>query len=124
MRDSVISRRGIHMRPVQGVLLVGALLAMPASADAQRITAAGQPAQLDVRAAGERSIRVTLKPVSLKEDFPVNPAIAPRPYPAPALSLREITGPVRKKVGTLTIDVRANPLTLTVTNSGGRREIG
>ena len=36
-----------------------------ASARAQPITAAGQPAQLDVRAAGERSIRITLKPVEL-----------------------------------------------------------
>ena len=76
---------------------------------AQAVTAAGQPAQLDIRAAGERSIRVTLKPISFKEDFPVNPAVAPRPYPAAALSLREITGPVRKKIGTLTVDVRPNP---------------
>ena len=85
----------------------------------KRITAAGQPAQLDIRAAGERSIRVTLKPISLKEDFPVNPAVAPRPYPAAALSLREIAGPVRKTIGTLTIDVRPNPLTLTVTTNAG-----
>ena len=45
-----------------------------------------------MRAAGERSIRITLKPVSVKEDFPVNPAIVDRKYPPPALSLREITG--------------------------------
>lgn len=100
-------------------LVLGALLSGPLAADAQPITAAGQPAQLDIRAAGERSIRVTLKPISLKEDFPVNPAVAPRPYPAPAVSLREITRPVRRTIGTLTVDVRPSPLTLTVTNHAG-----
>ena len=102
------------------VLFLVALLASPAFAEAQRITAAGQPAQLDVRAAGERSLRVTLKPVSVKADFPVNPAIATRPYPAPALSLREITNPVQKKVGAFIVDVRPNPLTVAVANSAGR----
>jgi alpha-glucosidase (family GH31 glycosyl hydrolase) len=103
----------------QRLLFLGALLATPAVASAQRITAAGQPGQLDIRAAGERSIRVTLKPISLKEDFPANSAVAPRPYPAAALSLREIAGPVRKTIGTLTVDVRPNPLTLTVTTNAG-----
>jgi alpha-glucosidase (family GH31 glycosyl hydrolase) len=104
---------------VQRFLFLAALVASPAAASAQRITAAGQPAQLDVRAAGERSIRVTLKPIGLKEDFPVNPAVAPRPYPAAAISLREIAGPVRKRIGTLTVEVRPNPLTLTVTTNAG-----
>ena len=45
---------------------------------AQQITVAGQPAQLDIRAAGEHSIRITLKPLSYKEDFPSTPALADR----------------------------------------------
>jgi hypothetical protein len=36
------------------------LLAGAGAASAQPITTAGQPAQLDIRVAGERSIRVTL----------------------------------------------------------------
>jgi len=81
----------------------GGIAASAAQAQSQSITAAGQPAQLDVRAAGERSIRITLKPVSVKEEFPVNPAVVDRKYPAPALSLRELTGsrPIRKKIGAL-----------------------
>jgi alpha-glucosidase/alpha-D-xyloside xylohydrolase len=62
---------------------------------------------------------VTLKPVSIKADFPVNPAVAARSYPAPALSLREITRPVIRKIGALTVDVRPNPLTLSVSNAAG-----
>jgi alpha-glucosidase/alpha-D-xyloside xylohydrolase len=107
------------MRAVQPFLFLLALLA-PVAANAQGITAAGQPAQLDVRTAGERSVRVTLKPISFKEAFPTNPAIAPRPYPAPALSLRQITAPVQRKAGGLTVEVRANPLTVSVRSSDGR----
>jgi alpha-glucosidase (family GH31 glycosyl hydrolase) len=112
------------MRPHHGRVLHGltALLLVSlgaAGAQAQPITAAGQPAQLDVRAAGEHSIRVTLKPVSVKEDFPVNPALVARSYPSPVLSLREVTRPVRRRVGALSVDLRPNPLTLRVTNTAG-----
>ena len=89
-------------------------------AGAQQITAAGQPAQLDVRVAGEASIRVTLKPVDFRNPFPDNPSIAQRTYPAPALTLRELTTPVQKRVGSLTVDVRQNPLTLSVKNGAGQ----
>jgi alpha-glucosidase/alpha-D-xyloside xylohydrolase len=108
------------MRAVQPILFLFALLAGPAAASAQEITSAGEPAQLDLRVAGEGSLRVTLKPLSFAADFPVNPAIAPRTYPAPALRLREITKPVQAKVGTLTVDIRPNPLTLSVSNSAGQ----
>src|SRR5215213_554985 len=53
-------------------------------ASAQQITTAGQPARLDVRVAGERSIRVTLRPLTFTDDFPFNPGVAERSYPAPA----------------------------------------
>jgi alpha-glucosidase/alpha-D-xyloside xylohydrolase len=108
------------MRAVQPLLLLLVLLAAPVAANAQGITTAGQPAQLDVRTAGERSIRVTLKPISFKEAFPANPAIAPRTYPAPALSLRRIAAPVQRKAGGLTVEVRANPLTVSIRSSDGR----
>ena len=108
-----------HRRALQRftILLVATLSA--ARVNAQPITTAGEPAQLDVRVAGERSIRITLKPVSFKEEFPVNPAVVTRRYPAPALSLRELTRPVRRKVGALSVDVRPNPLTLRITNDAG-----
>jgi alpha-glucosidase (family GH31 glycosyl hydrolase) len=99
------------------ILLVALLGA--ASVEAQLITAAGAPAQLDVRAAGERSIRITLKPVSLTETFPVSPAVAVRDYGPPVLSLREVTRPVRRTVGALSVEVRSAPLTLRVTNRAG-----
>ena len=111
--------RSPHRRALQRftILLVATLGTAPVNA--QLITAAGSPARLDVRAAGERSIRITLSPVGVTGEFPVNPAVVARTYPAPALSLREVTRPVRRKVGPLSVDVRPNPLTLRITNDAG-----
>jgi hypothetical protein len=39
--------------------------------NAQNITANGHAAQLNIRKAGENSIRITLKPVDFKDDFPL-----------------------------------------------------
>ena len=86
---------------------------------AQQITTEGKPAQLDIRIAGEHSLRITLKPVNFKDDFPYNPAIAERNYSSPAISLREINKTIRKKLGTLHVEVRPDPLTIVVTNTKG-----
>ena len=87
---------------------------------AQKITAAGQPAQLDIRVAGENSIRITLKPLSFKENFPFTPAVIEKAYPAPAISLQQISKPVRKKVGNLNVEVSPSPLRVGVTNARGQ----
>lgn len=100
-------------------LLFFLLLIIVFSADAQKITAAGQPAELNIRAAGENSIRITLKPVSFKENYPFTPAVVERNYPAPTISLREISKPVKKKVGNLNVEVLPSPLTVIVTNAKG-----
>jgi alpha-glucosidase/alpha-D-xyloside xylohydrolase len=102
--------------------LVAALAAvwMSSFGQAAEITAAGQPAQLDIRAAGEHSVRVTLKPINFEPDFPFTPALAERAYPAPAISLREINAPVRAKIGNLNVEVRPEPLMVVVTTADGK----
>jgi alpha-glucosidase/alpha-D-xyloside xylohydrolase len=107
-------------RHLKQFAVIVALMAGPAAAHAQQVTAAGQPAQLDVRAAGEHSVRVTLKPITFNGDSPENPAVAERMYPAAALSVREVTAPVQKRVGSLIVEVRSNPLTLNVKNARGQ----
>ena len=101
-------------------LVAAALIAGSATADAQAITTAGQPARLDVRVAGDRSIRVTLKPSTFPAEFPATPAIAEREYPAPVISLGELSRPVTRRVGSLSVEVRPNPLTLVVTTASGQ----
>ncbi len=78
-----------HRLRVFGLLIVLGLV-LPgrhplAQAPPTVITAAGQPAELVVRAAGERSLRVTLAPVDRLGSLPDNPALADRRYPAAAL---------------------------------------
>src|SRR5262245_60882827 len=97
------------MRLVSRFLTMLVLLS-PITAAAQQITAADQPAQLDVRPAGARSIRVTLKPISFRANYPARHAVVDLPYAA-GLSLREVTQPVKRKIGNLTVEVRRNPVT-------------
>jgi len=118
MRFSHASLRG-GLWP--SVVLLSSILPLSLSAvtgaNAQQITSAGQPAELNIRAAGESSIRVTLKPVTYTRDFVESPAVVDRRYPAPAIRLRQISSPVRRKVGNLNVEVRPNPTTLIVTNA-------
>lgn len=87
--------------------------------NAQQIKTYGQAAQLDIRQAGESSIRITLKPVSFEEEFPYTPALAERSYPEPAISLREMNGSVSSQVGSIHIEVLPNPLTVIASNADG-----
>ena len=57
---------------------------------AVQITTAGQPAQLGIRAAGEHSIRITLKPVTYEGEFLYTPALAEREYANPVISRETI----------------------------------
>ncbi len=108
------------MRAFLVLILAGVLLPVSADTQAPAITAAGQPAQLDVRVAGDRSLRVTLKPLTMKEDFPSSPVVADRRYPAAALTLRQLAKPVRRTVGNFVVDVRPSPLTVTIATTSGR----
>src|SRR6185436_13501343 len=96
-----------------------ATFAVATGAQAAEIKANGQAAQLDIRSAGEHSIRVTLKPISFQPDFPYTPALALRKYAAPAISLREIMEPVKARVGGLNVEVLPSPLTVIATRTGG-----
>ena len=88
---------------------------------AQAITAAGAPAQLDIRPSGDASIRVTLKPLTFTRDYPASPSVAERRYPDKVITLRSIAQPLRRTVGAMNVEVRPNPLTLVITNAAGQR---
>lgn len=98
-----------------------ALLLLTGMAHAQTITTSGQPAQLNIRSAGAHSIRITLKPLSYKEAAPYTPALAIRKEAAPEISIKELHGPLKKRVGNLLVNIRPKPLTVTVTNNKGEK---
>jgi len=87
---------------------------------AQEITAAGKPAQLDIRMATASSVRITLKPLSFTDDFPYTPAVVEQKYSTSAISLRSLNKAVTKKIGSLTVEVRPAPLTVIITNNKGQ----
>jgi hypothetical protein len=98
--------------------IVSLIVALAARAAEIRIS--NHPAQLDVRAAGEHSIRVTLKPIAIKADSPFTPALADREYPAPAISLREISQTVKARIGNMNVEVLASPLSIAVATANGK----
>lgn len=105
------------------VLVIGVAIGverLPASQQPSQITAGGQPALLEIRAAGGDSLRVTLTPIEFARNLPANPALAERTYPAPVVRLREISAPVRATIGSLRVEVRPRPLTVVVTNAAGQ----
>ena len=104
----------------RAVSLVLVCVAAP-SAVAQTITSGGSPAQLDIRQAGPASIRVTLRPLAGPESLLYTPALADRAYAAPAISIRTLNAPVRRRVGALRVEVKPNPLTVTTSNASGQR---
>lgn len=110
----------IHYRSVYFFLLCIAFIMPPEALHAQEITTANKPAQLDIRIAGTNSVRITLKPLSFKDDFPYTPAVTENKYSAPAISLRSLDKAVTKKIGNLTVEVKPNPLALIITNGKGQ----
>ena len=76
----------IH-QPIYCWVLYSLLLLSASAVRSQPITTAGQPAELVIRQAGDHSIRITLKPLSFREDEPFSPALADRPSPPAASGL-------------------------------------
>ena len=80
-------------------------------------------ARLDIRAAGEAAVRVTIRPIDSKQEFPYTPALIGREYPKPVITLRKLDSnfkPRKAKVGHLTVEVTAKPLTVLVTTSDNK----
>jgi alpha-glucosidase/alpha-D-xyloside xylohydrolase len=104
----------------RNLLVVALLCTAGTTAGSQQITSAGKPAQLDISAAGERSIRVTLRPIGVGDDALFTPALAERRYAPPVISVRQLARPVTRRVGALTVEVRPQPLVVRVSNARGQ----
>ena len=89
-------------------------------AGAQPITTAGAPAILSIREAGAHSIRVTLAPERFADALPYCPALAQRRYADAAIRLTRLNSSIKKKVGSLIVEVQPHPLTIVITTPDGR----
>ena len=102
-----------------GLLACAALPLIAPNGFGSTIMSAGRPARLDIRAAGEHSVRVTLEPLDFDREFPFSPALTERDYPDPAISLQELGEPVERRVGSLYVVVQQEPLTVIVRDDAG-----
>ncbi len=98
--------------------IVAACIFIPAAA--QQIMVAGRPGQLDIRPAARHGIRITLKPLSYSAAFPFSPALSDDNYPPAVISLRNIDKTIRKKVGSLQVEIHGQPLMIIITSSAGK----
>ncbi len=105
---------------IQRLLFILILFFFNGVLKAQHLIVAGKQAQLDIREAGENSIRITFKPVSFRNNFPDNPAVSERDYLPPVISLREINKSIKKKVGKLEVEVQVHPTKIIITNGKGQ----
>ncbi len=83
----------------------------------------GKPGLLEVRPLGARSVRVTLREAG-GAAIPYSPALAPREESAPGIRLEDVGGAgtptAVSTIGDLGVEVRGEPLTVTVTAADGR----
>ncbi len=107
------------VRPLQGFATAMVVLSFATGSYAAQIRSVGQPAQLDIRASGDHSIRITLRPLSFQTDFPLSPSLADRTWPQPAVSIREIDAPLTRQVGSLRVTVHPRPLRVAVIRMDG-----
>jgi alpha-glucosidase/alpha-D-xyloside xylohydrolase len=72
-----------------------------------------------IRSAAHGAVRLTITPIGYRGDAPFSPAVAERRYPDALLHLAELSAPVKRRVGGLDVEVRPNPLSVTVTTASG-----
>ncbi len=103
----------------KNIWLLPTLFLIACSSEKQQITAAGHPAQLDIRQAGSNSIRITLKPIDFTDDYPCTPVLAKKEFAKPVIGLRGVGKNFIQHVGNLIVEVKSNPLSLMVKNAQG-----
>ena len=108
-------------RPHLTLLISCVLLVVTQVTFSQKIVSAGNPATLEIRESGSKSVRISLLPESMRGVIPETPLLAEgRVYPDPAIRLTEISKPVSAVIGGLKVEVTSTPLTVTVTNKAGK----
>ena len=100
-------------------ILILVVMLLPACS--QRVTTLGKSAKLEIREAADNGIRITLKPIEVKEEFPYNPALAEREYPDAVISINYLRKVISKQVGKFTVQVSPDPLKVILLNAGGRK---
>ncbi len=78
-----------------------------------------QEVNLNIREAGEHSIRITITPEGYEQEFPYTPALEEREYKKAKISISKTGKPIRKTIGSLVVEVSNNPLRVNVKDKEG-----
>jgi len=101
----------------QFLLIVIFSLVLQPDLFSQQLIVAGKPSRLDLRKAGENSIRITLKPLHYQKDFPSTPAVVERIYPSAVISL-EKSNSIKKTIGIFKVEITQKPLNVSIYKQG------
>lgn len=83
--------------------------------NAQQIISDGVSSELLVRKVSNECIRITLSPLTYKEDLHSNPSLTSNAFTKPLIRVREISKEIIKQIGGLIIHIKNLPLSITVT---------
>ena len=90
------------------IFIVSFLLAGWCAAHSQQLIVSGRPSQLTIRKAGEKSLRITLKPTNYLKEFPSSPAVVERKYGTPIIALNDSRS-FAGNSGNFKIRIKQNP---------------
>ncbi|MFD2099006.1 TIM-barrel domain-containing protein [Flagellimonas iocasae] len=99
-----------------GILLC---LGLGSCTEPQPITTMGQPGQLQIGAAGDHALRITLKPQDYDMDSYGHIVFEDHEKTAYTIDVTELRGDLTESINGLEIKISPNPLTITVTNEAG-----
>ncbi len=75
---------------------------------------------LEIRESGSGSIRISLLPADMTGKLPYTPVLADKDYPEPVISVNEVSGLLKGKTGRFDYTVKADPFTVSVSDTRGR----
>src|SRR5690349_16531914 len=104
---------------VKYIFIVGLFFGTSCLVHSQQLMVAGRPSQLTVRKAGDKSLRITLKPTSYSKNFPSSPAVVERNYGSSIISVND-TKSVATTSGNFKISIKQNPLSIKISDKQDR----
>ena len=110
--------RSVVRLSMLGAVVWAAAVVIQGTGQSAPLMLGGQAMTLQVRLAGDSSLRVTLKPASFTGEFPSTPAVVDRAYPAPIVNLSTIppAGTI-VTAGNFRVGVTTAPLVVTIRGS-------
>lgn len=106
----------MKLKSPQHIIITSLFLSLliAAGSCSPKIESMGKESLLEIREAGENSLRITLRPKEVNFSLLQTPLLARRSYGKPGMKISSLTRTVNGSVGSFTVEVSPGPLTVTV----------